>query len=208
MLNTTELRWFYPGILPREIQAWFSGDTLGEYLAQSEEREDVYLYLPDCEYLGIKWRQKRLEIKLRKAELGILRFGDNIAGKAEKWVKWACEDPSTASLLPADVVKQAPWLKIKKVRSQRKYQIGGDRLLTPVPIDTSIIQGCNVEITQLWIKDNPWWTLAFEALGEDTNLEDNLKIIANFVLQNYPNLKLLVDNSYGYPLWLKYANRK
>ncbi len=61
-----------------------SRHELGNYLAPVEERVDIYLYLPKCEYMGIKLRQGRLEVKWRKAELGIMHFGDTVEGKAEK----------------------------------------------------------------------------------------------------------------------------
>lgn len=202
MLTTTEIRWFYSGTLPAEIQDWFNTDVLGEHHHPPEEREDVYLHIPECEYLGIKLRQKRLEIKLRKAELDALRFGDNLEGKAEKWVKWSCEDPTAESLIPVDLVKKAPWLTVKKVRCQRKYQVSYNTSLISVPVDRAIDRGCNVEITQLNIHDNAWWSLAFEAYGEDTNLIDNLKAVASWILKSYPIFKLQTQDSYAYPKWL------
>lgn len=205
MLTTTELRWFYRGTLPPAIADWFAADTLGEYLQTPEERSDVYLYVPECEYLGIKLRQKRLEIKLRKAELGGWQFGDNLHGKAEKWVKWSCEDSTGETLLPPDVLKKAPWVSVKKVRQQRKYQISQNGSIQPVPLNESITEGCNVEITQLTIKENDWWSLAFEAYGEDANLIDNLKTVLNWMLKNYTNSPLQIDNSFAYPKWLSLA---
>jgi hypothetical protein len=84
-------------------------------LAPSEEREDVYLYTPGCEYMGVKLRQGRLEIKWRKAELGNLRFGNQVEGKVEKWGKWLCEDPTQQSFQPQDVVGKS-WVSVKKAR--------------------------------------------------------------------------------------------
>ena len=202
MLTTNELRWFYRGTLPTEIAVWMAAHSLGDYLSTPESREDVYLYVPECDYLGIKLRQKRLEIKLRKAELGNMTFGDNLAGKLEKWVKWSCEDPTTESLLPPDLIKKAPWVSVQKVRQQRKYEINGDRTLKSVPMERNISQGCNLEITQLTIRDNAWWSLALEAFGKDDRLTKNLEITANWVFQNNGVLELQLQNSYAYPKWL------
>ncbi|MFB2970121.1 hypothetical protein ACE1CD_14190 [Aerosakkonema sp. BLCC-F183] len=204
MLITSELRWFNRGKIPPEINDWFNADVFGEHYQLPEEREDIYLYIPECEYLGIKLRQQRLEIKLRKAELDTLSLGDHIEGKVEKWVKWSCEDATAESLIPADALKASPWVSVKKVRSQRKYQVSAEASVTSVPVDKAINEGCNVEITQLDIKDNLWWSLALEAFGEDANLMYNLKTVAVWLFQTYPNFKLQLQNSYAYPKWLAF----
>ena len=109
MLTTAELRWFARGSLPAEIEHWFEQDQLGDHLAPAEEREDVYLYLPGCDYLGIKMRQGRLEIKWRKAELGVVGFEDRVEGKAEKWVKWTYRG---AKLQQPDSFAYPSWLSV------------------------------------------------------------------------------------------------
>ncbi len=200
MLTTTELRWFKLGTLPKEILQWFQQDHLGD-LAPPEEREDVYLYTPRCEYMGIKLRQGRLEIKWRKAELGNLRFGDQVEGKVEKWGKWLCEDPTQQSFQPQDVVGKS-WVRVKKVRSQRKYQVISGGSIVAVSVNQSIEQGCNVEITQLSVNGNDWWSLAFEAFGEDDYLSDNLKAVASDMFKNYQGFQLQPQDSFAYPRWL------
>ena len=200
MLTTIELRWFKLGTLPKEISQWFQQDHLGD-LAPPEEREDVYLYTPGCEYMGVKLRQGRLEIKWRKAELGNLRFGDQVEGKVEKWGKWLCEDPTQQSFQPQDVVGKS-WVSVKKVRVQRKYQVISGESIVAVSVNQSTDQGCNVEITQLSINGNNWWSLAFEAFGKEDYLSDNLKVVASDVFKNYRGLELQSQDSFAYPRWL------
>lgn len=201
MLISAELRWFERGTLPEAIAQWFQHE-LGDYLAPAEERVDIYLYLPKCEYMGIKLRQGRLEIKWRKAELGIMRFGDAVEGKAEKWGKWLCEDPTQESFHPQHFAAENSWVSVKKKRSQRQYQVIPGKLIKAVPVTESIDQGCTVELTQLSINDNNWWSLAFEALGEDDCLINNLQAVASEVFQTSGGLKLQVQESYAYPSWL------
>ena len=204
MLVSAELRWFERGRVPDAITQWFQQDELGDYLAPAEERVDVYLYLPGCEYMGIKLRQGRLEIKWRKAELGIVRFGDTLEGKAEKWGKWLCEDPSQESFQPQDVGGKL-WVSVKKARSQRRYQILPDRSIKAVPVNESIDQGCNVELTQLSINGNDWWSIAFEAFGEDERSMNNLKSVAGEVFKTYRGSELQAKDSYAYPSWLSFV---
>ena len=199
MQLTAELRWFYRGTLPEAVSQWFE-HQLGEHLAPPEEREDFYLLSPGCEYMGIKLRQGRLEIKWRRAELGVLSFGDRVEGKAEKWGKWLCEDPTEESFQPTTVVEK--WLRVKKVRSQRQYQVLPGEAIIAVPITASIDQGCTVELTELDINDNSWWSLAFEAFSEDDCLMEHLQAVASWVFKSYHQPKLQAQDSYAYPSWI------
>ncbi|NEQ23301.1 MAG: hypothetical protein F6K28_29940, partial [Microcoleus sp. SIO2G3] len=102
MLTTLELRWFSQGTPPTEVEHWYSADSPGELLGSPEEREDLYLYTPECDYLNIKLRQGSLDVKWRKAQLGSREFGEdsgtNWHGNVEKWLKWVCEDSEQESI--------------------------------------------------------------------------------------------------------------
>ena len=202
MLLTDELRWFYPGTTPEDIEIWFKQNCLTEGLQSPEERSDVYLYSPESDFMGIKLRQGRLEVKWRKAELGILRFGDLAEGKAEKWGKWLCCDSTEASFQPNQVLGKPSWISVQKVRYSQLYQVVPNSLPKPVSTQENIDNGCSVELTQLVIQENLWWSLAFEASGEETSLMDNLQITARWIFNTYRGSKLLAANSYAYPTWL------
>ncbi|HLO50563.1 MAG TPA: hypothetical protein VK211_19255 [Kamptonema sp.] len=199
MRASVELRWFYSGTLPKAIAEWFWQDSLGGYLSPPEEREDLYLLIPSCNYLGLKLRQKGLEVKWRQAELGPVGFGNRWEGKAEKWLKWVCVE--TATPVPTDILATGVWVAVKKKRSQRLYQVA-DGGLTPVPIEAPIPQGCSIEITQLSINGEAWWSLGFEAFGPDSALRENLKFVAGWASKSYPGQKLTAEDSLGYPQWL------
>ena len=191
MLTSFEIRWFYVGKLPVAISDWFEHDELGGKLQAPEEREDVYLYSPGCEYLGIKLRQGRLEIKWRNAELDIVRLGEGVKGKLEKWDKWMCEDPSQESFKPEAVLGKSSWVSVKKVRILRKASL-----------TQSLYEGCAMEITQLNVKGNDWWSLAFETLGAEASKLEQLKTIATQAFETYNGSQLQVQDSYAYPSWL------
>lgn len=201
MRLTSELRWFYRGTLPEEIVSWFEQDHLGNYLEPPEKREDVYLYVAGCAYLGIKLRQGRLEIKWRKAELDITTFENSVAGKVEKWAKWLCEDPAAEIFQPTNAVGKL-WVSVKKVRQQRQYQVLADKSVEAVPVNEFINQGCSVELTELDINGNAWWSLAFEAFSQDDRSTENLQAVARQVFESYHGIKLQAKDSYAYPTWL------
>ncbi|MCC5634257.1 hypothetical protein LC593_00020 [Nostoc sp. CHAB 5844] len=197
MLTTIELRWFYPGTIPTEIEEWFPQNC------SPEKREDWYLYAPGCNYLGIKLRQERLEVKWRKAELGVVRFGELIEGKAEKWGKWMCSDSTGESFQPAMVFGNSIWVNVQKVRRLQYYQILAHSSVQAVANDENIDNSCSVEITQLLIQEQAWWSLALEAVGEYSHLLENLRATASCVFNNYRASKLIAANSYAYPQWVE-----
>lgn len=202
MLSSTELRWFYPGKLPEAISAWFKVQHLGTALEPPEKREDIYLYVAaDCDYMGIKLRQGRLKIKWRKAELGIVNIAKGVEGKLESWDKWLCEDSQAKNFQPQSVIDKSHWVKVSKLRQQRKYQVLAQKV-QPVPLDATIDQGCNVELTQLTVNGNNWWSIALEAFGAST---DNLPVVANKVFSHYSASSLQAKDSFAYPRWLTKA---
>lgn len=184
MLTTLELRWFFHGTLPPEVERWFNTDCPGKLLGESEEREDFYLYVPECDYLNIKLRQGSLEVKWRKTQLGVLRFGESWEGNVEKWLKWSCQERTQQSLIPADIVGERAWIGVKKKRSQRQYQ------------------GISYEITQLEVKGDRWWTIAFEMAVIEANQFDNFENALNQVSKSDRGLELQAKMSFAYPTWL------
>ncbi|MFB2897711.1 hypothetical protein ACE1CI_32740 [Aerosakkonemataceae cyanobacterium BLCC-F50] len=202
MLTTSEIRWFARGTIPPAIENWFTADVLRENDRPLEQRDDLYLLIPGCEFLGVKLRQNRLETKLRVTELGILQFRNNVIGAAEKWLKTTCEDPKLESLITPEVVAKGQWVKVEKARSQIRYLVADDYSLTPASTEETSQEGCNVELTQLRVNDNPWWSLGFEASGTDDKLISNLETVAKKLFQTFPEPQLKLVNSYAYPKWL------
>lgn len=200
MRVTLEMRWFCSGTLPKSIAQWFASDSLGGYLAPLEEREDIYLLVPSCDYLGVKLRSKTLEVKWRQAELGAMRCGNRWEGKTEKWLKWVCAD--TIAPVPADIIATGKWVGVKKKRSLRLYQVSAPGTLMSVPVEAPIPQGCSVEITQLNINGSAWWTLGFEAFGYESTLTETLQTVANWLGKSYQGQKLKVEDASSYPGWL------
>lgn len=202
MLTTMELRWFYYGALPPTIAHWFQQDDLGQHLEPPKARDDLYLYISECDYLGIKLRQGRLEIKWRQEALDVLHFTNQSKGKPEKWVKWTCADATEGGVVPEAMVAKGPWVKVAKSRSQRKYHILADQSLAAVPVNEMIDQGCTVELAELGVMDTAWWSLAFEAVGEEANLMHTLQVVSSWVIKTYSGPELQAQNSYAYPQWL------
>ena len=195
MLTTYEVRWFYSGNIPENLEFWFKQNCLLSPTKLPEKREDVYLYTPECDYLGIKLRQGGLEVKWRYPAKTLVNSGSLIEGNVEKWKKWRCSDFSGESFSSEQIGDNPVWVKVNKVRKSPKA------VLTDIDIDN----GCSLELTNVEINGNKWWSVGLEAFGEDCNLKDNLYATAAFVFNNYDSFPLQVTNSYSYPSWLKLA---
>lgn len=179
---TIEIRWFDSGSLPPKLKQWFNKDCPGSILGEfPETRIDLYLVIPESDRLSLKLRQgKLLELKLRQKELGSRQFAWE--GKVERWTKWSYEDISPLSIM--DIPATKTWYEVKKTRWQR-FQ-----------------NGIYLEITQLYVNNNPWWSIAFEILEDGTNDFDCFCDTVNSVSQSCPELDLSLENSYAYPRWL------
>lgn len=197
MLMTSEVRWFVPGTPPEAIAHWFENRCPGEPVGTPESREDLYLSVPGCDYLNIKLRQERLEIKWRQAECGEIRFSDRSRGYLEKWQKCICEDLNPQ--IPGNGVASGTWVPVRKTRSQRTYQFLGDSV-QPIPGDRRVAQGCTVELTHIQIRNRYWWSLGLEAFGEPDKLIENLQTTARFIWESFPNDSILsIQDSFAYP---------
>jgi hypothetical protein len=201
MALTSELRWFYPGFPPEAIARWFETQCPQQGPVNPETRDDLYLFTPDCDYLNIKWRQERLEIKWRQAEWDSVQFGDCLSGNLETWQKCACEELTPT--MPGDAEAKGTWVRVSKRRSQRFYQVQ-NATIEPIGGDRPISQGCSLELTQLAIADQPWWSLALEAFGPTNTLIDTLKATATVLSTSYPpEFPLTPAASFAYPHWLQ-----
>ncbi|HEY9726099.1 MAG TPA: hypothetical protein V6D50_06585 [Chroococcales cyanobacterium] len=184
MLTTLEVRWFARGQPPTEVEHWFNADCPGELMRTPEEREDLYLYTPRCDYLNIKLRQGSLDVKWRKAQLGVRQFSKCWEGQVEQWLKWTCKDPDSQTMMPAEVMGKGPWISVKKVRLQRQYQ------------------AVSYELTQLNVMDDDWWSMGFEAAIEQGEQFESFERVVTQVSQTYRGPELSTEHSYAYPAWL------
>ncbi|WP_414618983.1 hypothetical protein [Calothrix sp. CCY 0018] len=204
MLTTYEVRWFNLGNIPENIESWFKHSCLLSSTKLPEKREDIYLYTPGCDYLGIKLRQGGLEIKWRYLEKTAMQFSSVVAGNVEKWKKWRCSDSSEESFSLQQIGDNPVWVKVGKVRYSQLYQVVGKKAQA-VSSDGGVDNGCSLELTDVEINGNKWWSIGLEAFGEDCDLQNNLHVTADVVFSRYDIFPLQAENSYGYPGLLELA---
>ncbi len=194
MFPTAEVRWFYRGALPSTLSTWFQQGP--EKPVPQPPREDYYLCLTDRDSLGIKLREGKIEVKQRYQDHGIFHFNQQVAGQVEQFRKWSY---TLADETEAD--NQSPtgdWLGVEKERWQRAYAVTGSDRVRPIPLDVRVERGCEVEIGQVTIDDEQWWTLCLEAFGPEATLRDNLLATAQTLFGGDSTPTLRADHSYGY----------
>lgn len=201
MFATVEVRWFYEGRVPVEVREWFQRGVYGP--DEQPRRVDHYLRLGDTDSLGIKLREGRIEIKQRHHPHGIVHFHERAAGLVEGWRKWSLPLAEVGEGLAHALVPASAWIAVQKERSLRICRIGSDGLLIPVPGVAYPGQGCGVELTAVEVGGAVWWSLAFEAFGDGSYLQENL-VSGIERLFNHEGVPFLLEAqaSCGYPRWL------
>jgi hypothetical protein len=196
MYPTVEVRWFYRGAIPPAIVDWF-GRGEGQ-----PARIDYYLHLSDGGGLGIKLREGRIEVKQRSREYGVVSFGQRIAGRVEAWRKWSYPFIEGRADLEQMASPAASWIGVRKERVLRKYQLTADNRLFVVRAGEYPARGCNLELAAIHVGDEAWWSLAFEAFGEEATLRENFGLVAGHVFASPDPPVLEAERSHGYPRWL------
>lgn len=187
MLQTLEMRWFKPGEIPVAVCQWFDQDCPGRLLGEAETRTDWYLEpIAPCDYLNIKFRQGRLEIKWRQMQFPQLSLEQQWQGRVEQWVKWLCEEATLQDFVP----QGQAWIAVQKARSQRQFVISTDAC-------------CNLELTQLRVHNQNWWTMGLESTGD----QESLHSIARQLSENCPET-LTDQEAMAYPHWLSQQLRQ
>jgi hypothetical protein len=196
---TAEVRWFFPGAIPPEIRHWFRGRD-GELRAEPG-RVDYYLDLPGIDALGIKIREGRIEIKQRTGQQSVVQFQSHIAGLVEHWLKWSLRLASGQADL-ANLIPPSTWLAVHKERELISYQVVDDGGIVAVSGEDRPGQGCAVELASIRFEGRQWWSLGFEAFGDQAILGENLLRVAAHVLAPGQVPTLSANDSCGYPQWL------
>lgn len=190
MYPTTEARWFVPGTVLPEAEAWF--EALGPAVDEAV-RTDCYLVPRAENEPGIKLREGNLEVKTRTDVLGRERLALRVTGQIETFDKWSFP------LAPEAPPVGQGWAEVNKTRRVRTFaREDGAVVETPDEVET----GCDVELGEARLGERVWWTVCLEAFGPDeaVRLEVLLQTAARVFAGDAPLLD--VEHSVGYVGWL------
>jgi hypothetical protein len=201
MKRSAEVRWFYKNKIPMEVVNWFCGSRLCK---EEEARTDHYLVLTGSNGVGVKVRGgRKLEIKARTRppEPFSLATGASV-GRQDAWVKWSLEDSEAAARLAAIGSGSSEWIPVAKKRWLRKFRLDAAGNVEETDADAMLDHGCRIELSEVTVRGEPWWTMAFESLGEGS-LTMSLEPFALHFLKLLPHgLVLSERTSMAYPEWL------
>lgn len=203
-----EIRWFFEGVIPPEVAAWFQAAAPVGTSPPPERRTDTYLVTRD-EGFGVKLREGKLEIKWRRGYGHFSGGGGRVTGKVEDWVKWGWADHEAKSdkeILQALEGGESPWVPVKKERGQRMCELTGDGLTFPGK-GRRLVSGCALELTMLDIRERSWWTLGLDIFANEGGGDKVLEKCIDGLFGGYPGPALRVENSYGYPEWLSMVGK-
>ena len=200
MYPTAEVRWFFAGPVPSAIAAWFQRG--GGDVERQPPRTDRYLNLPGSPGVNIKLRESLIEIKQRVGDGEAFQFHEHVAGVVESWRKWSFElaEPRRARLRAAPPASS--WIAVRKERRLRTYAVKEGEEVVAQPASGSPVHGCELELTRVRAAREAWWTLAFEAFGDESALRDNLVLVAQHVFGLDAPPRLEIEHSRGYAAWL------
>ena len=192
--------------LPLHVEGSYDPRTTTEvFVKREKERTDEYLRFPDCDTVGVKQRQGKLEVKALVASGRPFALASaGVTGRMDQWVKWSFAS-SLHAQLEAELEQAGPWAKVVKDRFLQKYSFGSGRLLGVLP-DSRPADGCNIELTRLSVKADAWdwFTLGFEAFGPSGRVIAILdQAVEQFFAAHGPApVPLTSRDSRSYPAWL------
>ena len=204
MQVSAELRWFWPAQAPEGLEDWFCKSSTSYVAAGGgdEGRADIYLMEPSQEEVGIKRRGGKpgIEIKGLVAEIDEPVSTKTFDGRIQLWTKWS---------LGSDNFSLTRTIEVHKLRWLRKFDTSS-RPPTEIPLDGAGIpiddgrlpeQGCNVELTKVWLSDQRvWWTFGFEAFGRLHSVEDSIRSTVQVMQDRKPTVAM--GDLASYPRWL------
>jgi hypothetical protein len=150
-VRSLEVRWIFPGQLETAVARW-SG-------------------------LSVKIRGGgALEVKAYRGSPGILQVAGRAHGRMELWQKWSfpCSPLSPGSAGPPG------WRPVRKRRRISRFSLSSGQIVARGP-GLGQQPRCEVELTEVRVGGQDWWTLGFEATGPAGLLRSALEATAAFV---------------------------
>ena len=194
-LSTVEVRWILPGQLDAAVAGWF-----GRFPAGLDSREDIYLIHPVLRGLSVKIRAGQLlEVKQYHGSPGILDAVGRARGRIESWRKWSFPFGSLGS----DGAGLPGWTVVHKRRWMSRFRLVGGQLMADLA-ERAAGSGCGVELTEVRLGGETWWSLGFEATGPADSLRSTLEGAAALMFAQAPPGDVEFDMSHcqSYIEWL------
>ncbi len=193
--STLEARWILPGQVTGAAIAWFR-----RFPTSTETREDAYLLTPSLDGLSLKIRaDAEFDVKAYRGSPGVLEVPGHATGRLEAWQKWSFP----LGVLSERADESATWTRVRKVRRISWFVSPSDRFASAAGLDQR--PKCAVELTDIVMGGEAWWTLGLEASGPSQEWRGVLEAAAASVFaEPLPGgAELRVEDSRPYAAWLR-----
>lgn len=211
--TSIETRWFFDAASARYpgLRQWFETSTplpraagvgAPEWRGRAGGEPDVYLLLPGCTDMGVKWREGTLQIKGRVEDLGARRFGDGHEGRVQRWIKWTYADvPGAYRALFSNGDRHGlATASVHKTRALRMIDLGSAAPQEVAPGNV-LERGVGFEMAELELDGERYCSVAFEAFPDDAVTAAGFDAVVAGFLRELPDA-LGIDASMSYPAWL------
>ena len=204
MRVTAEMRWFWLGQCPPDLESWFFKSSLR---AGGGPRCDEYVRPSNGAELGIKKRGSKAGVEV-KGLIGTSRCPEliSLAPHYELWCKWTSNDffLNGTNLV---VTKKVRWARKLDTSCNSVFEVplGADE----VPLNGEWVrEGCNLTMTEVQTAGIAveWWTFCFEAFGSLESAPKNLQAATSYSKSTFfpqPEGAFL-----SYPAWLSQIGPK
>jgi hypothetical protein len=213
-LFTVEIRWFFNGLIPAEVENWFTDQLPGNNLLHEKPRTDTYFIVQERDDLGLKLSRGSLELKWRQESEPFSLSAPALAGVKETWIKekWKYAKKHGDKIASGfNKPRLKGWrVEIPKQRAVREYRADSADKITALTqfLNFDNLTGedyapvVKIEMTTLSKLGKPGWTLGLEAAGEPQTLHQVFEQAVHDLLKDYPQSNLQSSHSCGYPWWV------
>jgi hypothetical protein len=178
------------------VAEWFAG-----FPSEVESREDAYLLDPDLGGLSVKIRGGQiLQVKAFGGSPGILELRGRARGRMQYWRKWSVPfGPPSSSGGDSE-----GWKRVRKQRRTSRFSLTHGRITASAGGRVGEPR-CAVELTEIRVHHQDWWSLGLEATGPADLLRPVLGATAAFVFtQPLPSgADFRMQDSTSYAEWLR-----
>ena len=210
---TIETRWFFDGESGHHpaLRHWFEtcesfprGADVGapRWTGRAGGAPDIYLLMPGCSDMGIKWREGMLQIKGRVEDLGTRHMGTRHRGRVQRWIKWTYYEVPAAyrSLFSSGGTHGLATAAVHKTRALRMISLDAGKPVEVVP-GAVLQRGVGYEMTDLEVDGKRCCSIAFEAFPDDAAAASGFDAVVTGFLDELP-VSLDAGASMSYPEWL------
>jgi hypothetical protein len=210
---TIETRWFFDGDSGHHpaLRRWFEtcapfprGADVGvpRWTGRAGGAPDIYLLMPGCADMGVKWREGMLQIKGRVEDLGTRHMGTRHRGRVQRWMKWTYEEVPAAyqSLFSRGATHGLATAAVHKMRALRMISLDAGEPVEVMP-GAVLQRGVGYEMTDLELDGKRCCSIAFEAFPDDAAPAAGFDAVVMGFLDELP-VGLDAGASMSYPEWL------